>query len=68
MAADANGEEKSPRPDEGHGPSGIQPSGGRWGRTPAEPYAPDGKADDTPKKARRPAEDHPWRRPFQRKK
>ena len=42
--------------------SGMQPTGGRSGRTPAEPYPPDGEEGDTAKPSRRPAENHPWRR------
>jgi hypothetical protein len=41
---------------------GIQPTAGRSGRTPAEPYPPDGEAGDNPKPSRRPAENHPWRK------
>lgn len=67
LAADASGEEEGPVP-EGAGPTGMQPTVGRSGRTPAEPYPPDGEAKDTRKEKRRPAEDHPWRRPYKRKK
>ena len=49
-------------------PTGVQPAGGRSGRTPAEPYPPDGGAKDDPKPRRRPAEDHPWRKPFKPQK
>jgi Helix-turn-helix domain len=45
-------------------PAGMQPTGGRSGRTPAEPYPPTGAATDTPKPAKRPAQDHPWRKPY----
>jgi Helix-turn-helix domain len=41
---------------------GIQPTGGRSGRTPAEPYPPDGDGADNPKPTPRPAENHPWRK------
>jgi len=68
FAADARGEEKGPPPDGGDGPSGIQPIGGRSGRTPAEPYPPDDAAEDNDKEPYRPAENHPWRKPFKRKK
>lgn len=44
--------------------SGVQPTGGRSGRTSAEPYPPDGEGDDTKKGPYRPAADHPWRRGF----
>jgi hypothetical protein len=68
FSADARGEEKGPHPAEGGEPSGIQPIGGRSGRTPAEPYPPDDAAEDNEKEPYRPAENHPWRKPFQRKK
>ncbi len=42
--------------------AGMQPAAGRSGRTPAEPYPPDGEAGDTPKGSYRPAENHPWRK------
>lgn len=61
LAADASGDEDGPVPADGAGPSGIQPTGGRSGRTPAEPYPPDGTAKDSPGAKYRPAEDHPWR-------
>jgi hypothetical protein len=48
--------------------SGVQPADGRSGRTPAEPYPPAGAADDTKKGPQRPAKDHPWRKPFKRRK
>jgi hypothetical protein len=56
--------EAGPAPDEGARPAGVQPAGGRSGRTPAEPYPPAGAADDTKKGPRRPAAEHPWRRGF----
>ena len=46
-------------------PAGIPPTAGRSGRTPAEPYPPDGGTADTPKGSHRPAETHPWRKSFQ---
>jgi hypothetical protein len=46
-------------------PCGVQPAAGRSGCTPAEPYPPDGDADDTKKGPYRPAATHPWRRTFQ---
>jgi len=69
-AADARGgEEKEGRDSvEESAAPGVQPTVGRSGRTPAEPYPPDGKAKGSGKGSRRPAEDHPWRRPFNRKK
>lgn len=48
--------------------SGVQPTGGRSGRTSAEPYPPDGAAEDTKKGPYRPAADHPWRRGFHAKR
>lgn len=41
--------------------SGVQPTVGRSGRTPAEPYPPNGKAKTNGKKPHRPAKNHPWR-------
>src|SRR5208337_325447 len=49
-------------------PAGVQPTGGRSGRTSAEPYPPDGEAEDTKKGPYRPAADHPWRRGFHSKR
>jgi hypothetical protein len=49
-------------------PSGVQPTGGRSGRTSAEPYPPDGGQEDTKKGPYRPAADHPWRRGFRGKR
>jgi hypothetical protein len=66
--ADASAEEKDPVPDEGTGPTGMQPTGGRSGRTPAEPCPPDGATKDSGKGKKRPAEDHPWRKPFKEQK
>jgi hypothetical protein len=43
-------------------PSGVQPAGGRSGRTPAEPYPPDGAKENKTKQPWRPAKDHPWRK------
>jgi hypothetical protein len=51
-------------PREEAGSPGVQPTGGRSGRTPAEPYPPDGDAEDTRKGPRRPAANHPWRKGF----
>ena len=47
---------------------GVQPTAGRSGRTPAEPYPPDGAGEDTKKGPYRPAADHPWRRGFRGKR
>ena len=58
------GEEQGRRSGEGGRPAGVQPAAGRSGCTPAEPYPPDGGADDTKKGPYRPAANHPWRRTF----
>jgi hypothetical protein len=52
-----------PSAEEGR-PAGVQPTGGRSGCTPAEPYPPAGAAEDTTKGPRRPAANHPWRKGF----
>jgi transposase len=61
----AGGKKGQPSGEEGR-PPGVQPSGGRSGCTPAEPYPPAGAADDTWKGPRRPAANHPWRKGFKR--
>jgi hypothetical protein len=68
-AADASGGVKEGRASgkEAAAP-GVQPTGGRSGRTPAEPDPPDGAAEDSGSGRRRPAEDHPWRRSYKRTK
>lgn len=48
--------------------SGVQPTARRSGRTPAEPYPPDGARADSPKPKKSPAKEHPWRQPFKRPK
>jgi transposase len=45
-------------------PSGVKPTNGRSGRTPAEPYPPVGEDKATTPGPYRPAADHPWRRGF----
>jgi hypothetical protein len=66
--AGAGGDEAGHAPGvEGVAP-GVQPAGGRSGRTPAAPDPPAGGADDTHQGPHRPAEDHPWRKPFKRRK
>jgi hypothetical protein len=73
-AADASGgadeEGEGPAPGEGGraAAAGVQPSGGRSGRTPAEPYPPAGEKADSAKPKGRPAENHPWRKPFKPQK
>ncbi len=44
--------------------SGVKPTNGRSGRTPAEPYPPAGEDQSTDRGPYRPAADHPWRRGF----
>jgi hypothetical protein len=44
-------------------PSAVQSAAGRSGRTPAEPYPSSGKTTLSKPRSRRPAPDHPWRRP-----
>jgi hypothetical protein len=57
------------RPSDAEGrPSGVQPTVGRSGRTSAEPYPPDGAAEDTKQGPPRPAAAHPWRRGFPAKR
>jgi len=68
LTADASGGEEGPAPKKRAGPTGMQPSGGRSGRTPALPYPPAGAAEDSAKRPYRPAQNHPWRKPFKRKK
>jgi hypothetical protein len=67
-AADARPEEADPASAKEAGSPGIQPTAGRSGRTPAEPCPPGGAAKDNGLGPRRRAEDHPWRKPFQRRK
>jgi hypothetical protein len=61
LAADASGKTTDPAPQEEAGPTGIQPTAGRSGRTPAEPYPPDGAEENKPKQPWRPPKGHPWR-------
>jgi transposase len=58
------GKETAPASGEEAGAAGVQPTGGRSGRTPAEPYPPAGASEDSHKGPRRPAANHPWRRGF----
>jgi hypothetical protein len=44
--------------------AGMQPTAERSGRTPAEPYPLSGTTVDTPKPAKRPAQNHPWRKSY----
>jgi len=61
------GQGQAAAPEPGARRPGVQPAGGRSGRTPAEPYPPAGGEEDSPKGPYRPAEDHPWRKPFKRR-
>jgi transposase len=63
LAADATIEDKEDREKASRSP-GVQPTAGRSGRTPAEPYPPDGSGEDTETPRKRPAKDHPWRKGF----
>jgi hypothetical protein len=67
LAADAGGKEKGQASQSDAQPSGVQPAVGRSGRTPAEPYPPDGAGKDTAEQPWRPAKDHPWRKPVLRR-
>jgi transposase len=58
------GKETAPTSGKETGAAGVQPAAGRSGRTPAEPYPPDGERQDSRKGPRRPAATHPWRRSF----
>ncbi len=44
------------------GPSAVRPAVGRSGRTPAEPYPPNGQEELTIKEPWRPPLEHPWRK------
>jgi transposase len=68
LAANAPVEDKEDRETPGSRSPGVQPTGGRSGRTPAEPYPPDGGGEDTDTPRKRPGKDHPWRQPFNRRK
>jgi Winged helix-turn helix len=69
LTADASAGEEEGRATPKEAPaSGVQPAGGRSGRTPALPCPPVGGADDSKNGAKRPAEDHPWRKPYNRRK
>jgi len=66
LAADATAEGVGPGPQSETRPGGVPPTAGRSGRTPAEPYPPDGAAEDSSKRRQGPGKDHPWRKPFKR--
>jgi hypothetical protein len=61
-AADASVKRTERGPVKEPRPAGIQPTAGRSGRTPAEPYPSDGKKRDNVKGSYRPAANHPWRK------
>jgi transposase len=61
------GKETAPASGEEAEAAGVPPAAGRSGRTPAEPYPPDGVGEDNQKGSRRPAAQHPWRRSFKGK-
>jgi hypothetical protein len=66
LAADARAEQTGPGSVEATRPAGVPPAVGRSGRTPAEPYPPDGAGEDSPRPKKSPAKEHPWRKPFNR--
>ena len=68
LAADASAGEEGPAPGKEAGPTGTQPAGRRSGRTPAEPYPPAGGEGNSANGPRRPAQNHPWRKPFKPQK
>jgi len=68
LAADATAEEKDRGPQTSARSPGVPPADGRSGRTPAEPYPPDGGAQDSGQDRKGPGKDHPWRQPFKRPK
>ncbi len=43
-------------------PSAVRPANGRSGRTPAEPYPPEGEKEHTVRESYRPGPNHPWRK------
>jgi len=57
------GDAASPPP-----PSAVRSTAGRSGRTPAEPCPPDDTQKSTAPKPHRPPPNHPWRRPFKKKR
>jgi hypothetical protein len=62
LAADATEAEAGQASGPEARPRGLQPTAGRSGRTPAEPYPPDGDGESSRKGPWRPAAHHPWRR------
>ena len=64
LAADASANETGRATRKAPRPAGIQPTVGRSGRTPAEPYPPNGETGDTSKRGEKPARNHPWRKSY----
>jgi hypothetical protein len=62
LAADASKKRTGRGPVKESRPAGVQPTAGRSGRTPAEPYPPNGTEVDNVKRPNRPAKNHPWRK------
>ncbi|MBA4191783.1 MAG: hypothetical protein C0467_27710 [Planctomycetaceae bacterium] len=67
-AADASGKKTGRGTKKASRPAGIQPTTGRSGRTPAEPYPSDGEVGDTAGRRKVPAKNHPWRNGFKQLK
>jgi hypothetical protein len=67
-AADASGKETGRGTKKASRPAGIQPTTGRSGRTPAEPYPADGEVGNTAGRRKVPAKNHPWRNGFKQLK
>jgi transposase len=68
LPATATVEETDREPQGASRSGGVQPADGRSGRTPAEPYPPDGGREDSSTARKRPGKDHPWREPFKQPK
>jgi hypothetical protein len=64
LAADAPVQKRDREPQAASQSPGVPPTGGRSGRTPAEPYPPDGNREDSGKGRKRPGKEHPWRQGF----
>ena len=56
------------RTDETMQPRAVHLTAGRSGRTPAEPCPTDGTQNSTAQRPHRPPPNHPWRRPFKKKR
>jgi hypothetical protein len=68
FAAGASDKKKDREAAKGSRSSGTQPTARRSGRTPAEPYPPDGEKGDTATGPHRPGPNHPWRKLYKRLK